>query len=634
MRDNSCDVTTKVLCTLALAVATGVVGSSCARQVPPIATATVSAGADTASGGRVVLRRVWTVGQYVGLSGSSVSPDGRYLTFTDWTTGDLAVHDLITGENRRVTNKGPFSKVPEYAGFYMQFSGDGKQIAYNWHRKAPYSFELRVINLDGSGSRLIYRNEEANVLAYDWSVDGKYVAAVLPKTGATAADRTALQIALIGVTDGSVQTLREFAGSQRVRMSFSPDGRFLAHDLPATGAPEKRDVFVLRIDDGQETGVVTHPANDRLLGWTPDGGALLFTSDRAGTTGAWLQPLQDGKPQGSARLVKDNLGEAIRPLGFTRDGAYYYATSDAVRREVYTAFLDLDKGIVTDLPARAPQVPGSNEGPEWSQDGKFLAYIHGGNSIVIRSLETGEERSLTTKTIQNFWTVGWGERYLRWSPDGRQLLAPQGPTLFLINVTTGEATPLESGGWRTRYGRWSRDGKAVFYVQLGQETRVAEIVKQDLETRQEEVLYSPDSAPGDDYFASLELSPDGRWLAFSGSDKTSGTETVLMVISAEGGQPRLLLRVPESEQVKVVGWSPDGREILFTRDLKLATERSTTLWRIRIEGGAPRKLELGKNVLNDIRFHPDGRRVAFDSGQRGAEIWVMQNFLPPLKSSK
>ena len=84
----------------------------------------------------------------------------------------------------------------------------------------------------------------------------------------------------------------------------------------------------------------------------------------------------------------------------------------------------------------------------------------------------------------------------------------------------------------------------------------------------------------------------------------------------------------------MVGWTPDGREILFARDLKLATKPSTTLWRIRLDGGEPRKLELGMNVLNDIRFHPDGRRVVFDSGQRGAEIWVMENFLPPLKSSK
>ncbi|MBI4478911.1 MAG: PD40 domain-containing protein [Acidobacteria bacterium] len=580
---------------------------------------------------RVAVRRVLTAGQYMGLSGSSVSPDGRYLTFTDWTTGDLAVHDLVTGENRRVTNKGPLSKVMEFAESFMQFSRDGKQLAYIWDRNG---YELRVINLDGSASRLIYRNEKWEVRAFDWSADGKYIAAVVPKASGTGMN----QIALIRVIDGSVQGLKDLSGPSPggLRMGFSPDGRFLAYDLPVNGESANRDISMLHMDGSQETAAVAHPANDRLLGWTPDGTALLFASDRAGSTGAWLQPFQDGKPQGVARLVRDNIGEGIRPLGFTRDGAYYYAISDAVRREVYTAALDLEKGIVTDLPARAPQVPGSNEGAEWSPDGKSLAYIHNDNSIVIRSFESGTERSLTPKAISGYGTVGSGERYLRWSPDGRQLLAPQRGTLFLINATTGEATPTVTDN-RSRYGRWSPDGKAIFYArQLGLlNDTPGQIVRLNLETQEKEVLYT--SELRGENFTSLELSPDGWWLAFSGAvlEKTSGEEeTVLMVVPAEGGQPRLLLQVPGAEQVKAVGWTPDAREILFARDLKLADEPSTTLWRIAVEGGEPRKIELGRNVLNDIRFHPDGRRVAFDSGQRGIEIWVLENFLPAAEGTR
>jgi len=573
---------------------------------------------------RATVRRVLTVGQYVGLSGASISPDGRHLTFTDWTTGDLAVLDLVAGGSRRITRNDQLHSEG-FAELFMRLSVDGKRLVYTWYRD-PTGYELRAINADGSGSRRVTRGEEGHVYAYDWSADGRYIAAVLVAASATGTD----QLALIEVANGAVQALKDLNGSRPRTMNFSPDGRFLAYDLPANREVPSRDIFVLDIDARHEMPGVAHPANDQLLGWTPDGGALLFASDRGGTTGAWLQSLENGKPSGAAQDVRNGLGEGVQPLGFTRDGAFYYAASTADRREVYTASLDLQRSVVTESPAPAPQVLGSNEGPEWSPDGTSLAYVHDGSTIVSRSLETGRERSLTPKTIDRIFTVGWGDRYLRWSPDGLQLLAPQRQSLLIINVRTGEATQLGTEE-RSRYGRWSRDGRSVFYAHIAQVTRLTQIVRLDLDTRQETVLYTspppPDLPSGHDNFHSLELSPDNQWLAFAGSDKISGVDGVLWVLSAQGTPPRLLLRVPASEWVKVVGWTPDSREILFTRDLKLATEPSTILWRIRLEGGEPRPLELGMNVLNDIRFHPDGKRVAFDSGIRGADIWVMENFL-------
>ena len=170
---------------MVLAVAGGVAGLSCTRQVRD------QLAAQTLSGGTATVRRVSTVGQYVGLSrfGSSVSPDGRFLAYTDWTTGDLAVRDLATGEERRVTDKGPFSKVVEFAESFMQFSGNGKQVAHIWDRNG---YELRLINVDGSGSRFIYRNEpgQGEVLAFDWTADEKYLAALVPKANRTATDRS------------------------------------------------------------------------------------------------------------------------------------------------------------------------------------------------------------------------------------------------------------------------------------------------------------------------------------------------------------------------------------------------------------------------------------------------------------
>src|SRR5262250_2089097 len=50
----------------------------------------------------MVTRRVWA-GPDVNGEGT-VSPDGRYLSYVDWTTGDLALRDLATGKMRHHTN--------------------------------------------------------------------------------------------------------------------------------------------------------------------------------------------------------------------------------------------------------------------------------------------------------------------------------------------------------------------------------------------------------------------------------------------------------------------------------------------------------------------------------------------------
>jgi len=291
-----------------------------------------------------VVRRVARVGEFVGLSGASISPDGRYLPHTDWTTGDLAVRDLLTGESRRITNKGPLSQSVEFAEFFMQFSRDGRRLAYIWDRN---SYELHVTDLESSASRFLYRSPpgQPEVLVYDWSDDGAYFAAVVPRS----ADDRQLRIALIDASDGSVRGLTDLDGgaSPRIqemrgaRMSFSSDSRFLAYALPPAGL-QNRHVFVIGLEgDARDRIALQNPARDRLLDWTPDGTALLFWSDRDGRPGLWLQPMESGKPSGSAARVTD-LEEGARPLGFTSDGSYYVAVGEARQHDVFVASLDVD----------------------------------------------------------------------------------------------------------------------------------------------------------------------------------------------------------------------------------------------------------------------------------------------------
>ena len=77
----------------------------------------------------LTVRQVWSGPPLVALGG--VTPDGRYLTFVDWESGDLAVRDLATGKNRRLTGKGSWAQSDEFAESSV-VSPDGQEVAYVW----------------------------------------------------------------------------------------------------------------------------------------------------------------------------------------------------------------------------------------------------------------------------------------------------------------------------------------------------------------------------------------------------------------------------------------------------------------------------------------------------------------------
>jgi len=72
-------------------------------------------------------RQVWTD---PGDFGGRISPDGRYVSFADWDTGNLAIHDVVTGEDRQVTSGGTFSRPGNFAE-ESRWSPDGTQLAYS-----------------------------------------------------------------------------------------------------------------------------------------------------------------------------------------------------------------------------------------------------------------------------------------------------------------------------------------------------------------------------------------------------------------------------------------------------------------------------------------------------------------------
>ena len=585
----------------------------------------------------MVTRRVWTEpGEYIG---GSLSPDGRYLSCVDMSSGDLAVRELATGKMRHLTHKSS-TESSEYA-FFSIISPDGKEVAYNWFggRDGP---DLRVVRWDGSAPRVVYAKKGLYPFPGDWSHDGKYILTHLLN------DAGANQIAVISAADGSARVLKTLEWSS-LTIRFSPDGRYIAYDAAPQQDSGNRDIFLLSADGSREIRLVEHPADDQLLGWTPDGNHILFASDRSGTMSVWLLRVLDGKPQGTPELVKQDIGQA-QPIGFTRTGSFYYGLVIGAS-DVYTADFDPATGKVVTQPQKTAQrFIGSNFSPAWSPDGQFLAYIssrgpgligHRPEIITIRSLKTGEERDLPPKL-----SFTWGP--IRWSPDGRSILVSGKDNkiqhgLFLVDAQTGEVTPtLMWGDREIDVPAWFPDGKRLLYLSQHSEsgTTIATVVIRDLATGQEKALFQPAAGLTIDDIA---LSPNGQQVALTLLEKETQS-SVLKVLPVAGGEASELVRAKEPEQIvgDSLSWSPDSRYIVFGRAVNsqellggyFPHGRETQTLAISSHGGEPHALAVAMNSANSVSVDPTGHHIAFAAGRAKSEIWVMENFLPTLKAAQ
>ena len=100
------------------------------------------------------------------------------------------------------------------------------------------------------------------------------------------------------------------------------------------------------------------------------------------------------------------------------------------------------------------------------------------------------------------------------------------------------------------------------------------------------------------------FSPDGSKIAFTAA---FGGSQGVYVIQADGGEPRQLTFHPADR--KVVGWSPDGKRVVFS-STRAAVDRSVLqLFTIPAEGGAVTPVPLAKAA--QASFSPDAKRIAY-----------------------
>jgi len=600
MRENRRGALTTVVCGLTLAVAASVGGFSAEAQAPAPAEFTECA-----------VRTVWE-GPGGNLS-ASLSRDGKLLAFVDWATGDLAVRDLATGDTRRLTNKGSWAESQEFA-LTSAISPDGSRVAYSW-RNSQRRFELRVIGIDGSRPETIYTSDTADAFPVDWLPDGAQILFVLLRPDGARA------IALMRVADRTVRVVRDFDAHFTEGHMLSPNGRTMAYDYRARRDAPTRDVHLLAVDGTGDVPLVEGPADDAVVGWSSDGNSVLFARASGPTSDLWAVDVKAERR--TPRLVKRDLGEK-GPLSFAAGGLYYVFGRGT--RRVNIATLDPATGRASGEPVGMQRTAeAASFGPEWSPDGRSLAYFSaarggdtgpGSRTIIIRSIETGEEREVPV-------TLDYpeGHKYLiRWSGDGRSVFTVGNneggrETVYGIDIRTGRTEAVLSARARVELVWFALTPRAIFYAEQGGASGGFRVARREFGSAQEKELYRLGLPQGVGATASYSaaLSPDGRRLAVSGPGTTANSHAIL-VLPSEGGEP-LRLGASLQEFVKIQAWTADGRWLLVTN--RPGQVETSEVWRIPVEGGEPQPSGLALRALGLFGFslHPDGRRIAFSTDQ-------------------
>ncbi len=531
---------------------------------------------------------------------TDVSKDGGRILLTDWKTGKIMLRDVESGAVEVVTRGG----YPDY-GMYAQFSPDGKRVAYSWRVRDGH-FDLRLITLDSSEPRVLVPGKNDSYFVRDWSRDGKTILA-----------RTSSGLVSVSAEDGNVENLVEipkpsFGESAR----FSPNGEYVAYAMVTPSITAPADIHIYSLSGRRELEGVRHPANDGLIGWTPDGRWILFSSDRDGMEGLWAAPV-DAEGAGEARRIHESLALA-RPwsVGVTGDGSPVY-TARTWRNDLYIADYDTERNAFGKPIVLVKDVD-YGSGVTWSPAGDRLAYARHPRSLVIRSYPGGQEQEIDTG-LRRFhhrgphWigdeTILVGAR-----PNGREA------GLVAVDVPTGEvATIIENDDKGVvEWGTASPAGLA--YFPRFQVEGDGEFVERNMKTAAERTIHRFQAIqPGRWPVRDLALSADGEWLAYvqKGSSQEPRRES-LALLKVGGGPPKTLLKANPGEVLYQPAWTPDSRFLLLGRGRSIRPESKFKIWRVDVSSEEAECVTgfsfSGKN-MGGLSVHPDGDKIAFTSGE-------------------
>ncbi|MEM8568699.1 MAG: S41 family peptidase [Bacteroidota bacterium] len=199
-------------------------------------------------------------------------------------------------------------------------------------------------------------------------------------------------------------------------MDISPDGKEIA--FVARG-----EVFVTSVDGSLTKRLTNTPQRERFVSFTSDGKAVTYASERDGKWGIY-QTKRERKEE-----------------------PFFFA-STLLKEE---SLISNDK---------------DNYLPEFSPDGKYLAFVEDRRTLKVMNLAT--KVATTLLTPDDLYHFQDGDKYFTWSPDSQWLLVGWGATLsngevLLISADGKKRMNLTESGYYDYAPKWVNEGKQMLW---------------------------------------------------------------------------------------------------------------------------------------------------------------------------
>jgi len=482
-------------------------------------------------------------------------------------------------------------------------SPDNSVVTFVWNDHASRCASLRTVDRTGHVRTLVSEPDIVSILS------GASTSRLLPIV--IGYKTSQFDLAIIDSNSGNKRVLRTLPVDPS-GFSLSPDGRFVAFDVPGRSGPGvSRDIIIHDVSSSQEWALLDEAGGNRTLPiWSPRGDQLFYLETFKDTSALHAVSVVNGHRSSPPAVLRRDLGSP-HGMGFVDADTFAYLVETG-RSDVMVVEAAADGGFKGQNPRRIGQ---GAVMPSWSPDGRWLSWaelvpqtggirISGGDSVVVRRLQPSLDVLV----------------YPAWSPDSKQLaffdMSRVDAILKVADAQSGvtrEVVRLPRPQFEAASGvAWMPGGRELL---ITPEPR--HIVAVDIATgTRREIHVTPPSDDLGDFF----VSPDGNSLLFcEGHDESSPIYIIPL-------NPRGLSIVRPASNVRgeaLVGWWPDGSLFETRRASHPDGPVQDELVRLPLSG-APEPLGIkGTNILN-ASVTLDGKRIAYSTQTWGQELWLLK----------